>query len=621
MTPPHASRGTTPRRALPVLALALATALAAVVACETFAPTGPDAGPAPTPRFDGGEVLARLAHGADIQAIHARYGTRTIEAIEGERIYLLALPEDRTVDDVLPAMQGDPEVQAASPNYEASIPEAQGGRSTMAFADPSLERADYTDQSAVRRIRAQEAWSRSRGGDVVVAILDTGIDPGHPDFDGRIASGAADLVDDDADPSDAPDGLDSDGDGLVDEAVGHGSFVAGLVLSVAPDARILPIRILDSDGIGTAVDVARGIELAVERGARVVNLSFGMAVESEVVAALIDDYSDRRHVVFVSSAGNAGGRIRQYPAASAEVLAVAAVDPADRKADFSNHGSWVPVAAPGVGLVAPLPGGYGRWSGTSFSAGLASGEAAVLVGFDPAAWSQDVRDAIEESATSTSDPTLEGAGRIDVVAALDRLAEGTGGLVVVAGRVEAVDPAGRTVDLAGGTRIEVPDDGAIEGGSDFATLADVAAALDAGVEIDAEAQVAVDGIVPRAVRIAFERVSGEEPAPPGGDDGTGNDGTGDDGTGGDDDGPGVDVDATVHLQGEVAGVDVVARTFVVAGTTVRLDTDDPVDPAGDLLTLEAVAAALALGQTVNAEVEGVQEGDVVVATSVRFETD
>lgn len=391
---------------------------ALVAACGGTGPASPEQG-----SFDPREVVVRLAPGVAIETIHARYGTRTIDGVAAERVYLLGLPEGETLEELLPRLAADPDLLAAGSNGQLDAPEAEG-RSTIAFADPSLVQADFADQEALARIRASEAWGQTRGAGVIVAILDTGIDASHPQLQGRIAAGGIDLIDGDLDPSERADGFDSDGDGLVDEALGHGTFVAGLVLSVAPEARILPVRVLDSDGVGTAFDVARAIDHARRQGAQVVNMSLGMAAEADPVADLIDEMADEG-VVFVGSAGNqAIEGPRRFPAGENGVIGVAATDAGDQHASFTNLGSWVDVAAPGVGLVSFYPGqGFATWSGTSFAAALVSGEAALLVALRPAARSDDIREAIARSATQLSDSSLGGAGRIDVPEAVRWLLE------------------------------------------------------------------------------------------------------------------------------------------------------------------------------------------------------
>jgi thermitase len=273
-----------------------------------------------------------------------------------------------------------------------------------------------------------------------VAVLDTGVDTRHPLLAGHVAPGGADFVDGDGDPSDRPDGRDSDGDGLTDEAVGHGTAVAGLVLSVAPDAMILPIRILDSDGVGTAFGVALGIELALRWGAGVVNMSFGMSSLSRVVRELLEDTHDRGGLLVASAGNRAIGDPPQYPAGVPVVLGVAATDSLDRKADFSNFGPWVSVSAPGVGLVTPGPGGsFAIWSGTSFSAALVSGEAALLLSAPGLGGGKLLPRTIREGVLPLDrvDPTFGhvlGSGRIDVLAAVLRRI----------GRSTDLGPPGRT---------------------------------------------------------------------------------------------------------------------------------------------------------------------------------
>jgi subtilisin family serine protease len=171
-----------------------------------------------------------------------------------------------------------------------------------------------------------------------VAVLDTGVDAAHPLLAGRLAPGGVDFVDGDGDPADAPGGVDSDRDGQADEAVGHGTAVAGLVLAVAPEASVLPIRVLDSDGVGTAFGVARGIDLARRRGADVLNMSFGMGRLSRLVVELLDEVQERGGTLIASAGNRNVGAPPQYPAGHPDVLGVAATDSLDRKADFSNFG-------------------------------------------------------------------------------------------------------------------------------------------------------------------------------------------------------------------------------------------------------------------------------------------
>ena len=213
-----------------------------------------------------------------------------------------------------------------------------------------------------------------RGEGVRVAVLDTGVDPTHPLLSGRvqvIGEGEWGLG-----SLERELGIDSDGDSLVDEAFGHGTHVAGIVATVAPAAEILVIRVLDSDGVGSAFDLARGLYRALEWGAQVINLSLVLSGESEVIDEVLHDLRQRK-VIVVGAAGNRPGQ-PYYPASESDVLSIAAVDQQLALATYSAT-DGVRVAAPGVQVLSAFPGE--RWaaaSGTSMASASASGAMAIL---------------------------------------------------------------------------------------------------------------------------------------------------------------------------------------------------------------------------------------------------
>ena len=275
-----------------------------------------------------------------------RHGTTTL-AVESQRVYLLEVPEGTDIDEALTDLGRIPASPAPRPTESCRSPKLRAGaRWPSPILAPACRSRGSAGDRTHPRVRRMDAESR-RG--VIVAVLDTGIDAGHPQLSGRIAAGAVDLVDGDNDPSDLPDEVNSDEDDLVDEAVGHGTFVAGLVLTVAPDARVLPIRILDSDGMGSAIDIARGVEIAVESGARVVNLSFGMEVESEVLQEVIAEQIRDKGIVFISSAGNEDSDRPQYPAGQNEVVGVAATTPGDARPTSPTGARGYPSRRPASG--------------------------------------------------------------------------------------------------------------------------------------------------------------------------------------------------------------------------------------------------------------------------------
>lgn len=260
----------------------------------------------------------------------------------------------------------------------------------------------YLSQPAA--VALPSAHEVSRGAGVRVAVLDTGVDATHPALLGRVGAGY-DYVDDDADASERRSGVDSNGDGHVDESYGHGTFVAGLVALVAPDATIIPMRVLDSDGTGDEVVIAQAIRDAVRDHANIINLSFG--TESDVHSALIDSalyLAENSGVLTVISAGNTGGNKPLYPADSGDALAVTAVDTGtDQVARYASHGSWVELAAPADDVIGPIPGGgYAQWSGTSMAAPLVAGQAALVESADPRLTVDQTTKVITASATKIS---------------------------------------------------------------------------------------------------------------------------------------------------------------------------------------------------------------------------
>jgi len=161
-------------------------------------------------------------------------------------------------------------------------------------------------------------------------------------------------------------------------AYSHGTLTAGVIAVVAPDSMIMPLRVFDDEGSADLFVIAKAIHHAVNNGAQVINMSFGTLQNSSAVRGAIN-YALSRNVVLVASAGNNNTSSVQYPAAYNGVIAVAATDLQDRKASFSNYGSYVFADAPGVNIFSAYPGGgYSIVSGTSFSAPAVAGAAALI---------------------------------------------------------------------------------------------------------------------------------------------------------------------------------------------------------------------------------------------------
>jgi subtilisin family serine protease len=372
-------------------------------------------------KLDPRQIVVKLRPGVGVSTINASYGTTTASVLlQSRSIYLLRAPADpvaeiaakddrdgdkgdkrdekdqkgkdhekgkgkgaaKAVERLAQAIARDERVAYAEVNRATDSTEDErfhhwpNGGPTCNGGDPR----PYAGQPAVATLDLPAAHAVATGAGGVVAVLDTGLTLTHPALAHRLARGSYDYVGDDHDPGEVDDGVDQDNDGRVDEGYGHGTFVAGIVALVAPDARIMPMRVLDSEGRGNVFVVAEAIFDAVDAGADVVNLSFGTA--SEVNSALLSEAlsaATGSGVVVTAAAGNDGSGNPHYPAASAGVVSVAATDATERSlAAFSARGDWVDLAAPGVDITSTLPCGYGSWSGTSMATPFVSGAAALL---------------------------------------------------------------------------------------------------------------------------------------------------------------------------------------------------------------------------------------------------
>jgi subtilisin family serine protease len=244
---------------------------------------------------------------------------------------------------------------------------------TMSYYEGFWEEGLAT-QDALAALRLDLVHQRATGEGVRVAVLDTGVDPDHELLGPRIdlpPAGPGSLG-----SIDVAQGVDTDLDGIVAEAFGHGTHVAGITATMAPGATIIPIRVLDSDGVGSAFELAMGLYEAAEAGAHVANLSLVLEGESEVVEFVIEEISDAG-VFVVGAAGNVPGKA-WFPATEDHVFGVAAVDGARGLAPFSaSHGASI--AAPGVSVRSAYPNGRSAIaSGTSMASAVAAGAVAIL---------------------------------------------------------------------------------------------------------------------------------------------------------------------------------------------------------------------------------------------------
>lgn len=226
----------------------------------------------------------------------------------------------------------------------------------------------------VARVDAPKAWPTGRGEGVKVAVIDTGVDCGHPDLRCDFSSGANFV-----EPGLRPMDDNEHGTHVAGTIAGRGA--AGGVLGVAPRATLLPVKVLDAEGAGRLSDIIKGILWAADAGADVINMSLGGDIDSPAMERAVEA-ALAAGVVVVCAAGNSGPDPDTvgYPAGYPGVIAVAASDNRDRVALFSSRGPAVALIAPGVNITSTAPGGGVRTlSGTSMASPHVAGLAALAV--------------------------------------------------------------------------------------------------------------------------------------------------------------------------------------------------------------------------------------------------
>ncbi|MFI7021188.1 type VII secretion-associated serine protease mycosin [Micromonospora sp. NPDC049900] len=293
----------------------------------------------------------------------------------------------------------------------------------VAYAPDTAERADQVrdEQWQLDKLGARVAWRTSTGRGVIVAVIDSGVDGSHPDLAGQVLPGL-DLV--------------SPGGAAEPDPVGHGTTVAGLiagrnddrrgVVGLAPDSRILPVRVLDEENrYDDALIVAKGVRWAVDNGAKVINLSLGGNGDSPALAAAID-YAFAKDVVVVACTGNLATSPEAkvwYPAREPGVIAVSGLERnSDNLWSGAITGRATVLTAPASGLVgARPPQGYWRVQGTSFAAPLVAATAALVRARYPQMSAGDVVNRLLVTARDigpTGRDDRFGYGLVDPIAAL-----------------------------------------------------------------------------------------------------------------------------------------------------------------------------------------------------------
>jgi subtilisin family serine protease len=364
----------------------------------------------------------------------------------GTGVYVLSAPrnaeswkaiQDLAADTAVESAETDspillPGLKAAASVHPSTAPKAGFPMdATPTFYYRSLAANGYVNQPAASLIKVSDAHKESAGKGTV-AVLDTGIDKLQPVLAGSVASGwdfvnnkpggqeVADINQEttpildqettpilDQETTPILDGgsaiilsqettpiLDQETTPILDQettpildsrkypAYGHGTMVAGLIHLVAPKARLMPVKVFAADGTATISQIVNGIYWAVDHAANVINMSFSTKEPSAALEKAIA-YANSKGVICVAAAGNDGRAEVVYPAAYSTVIDVASTNDFSIRSMFSNYGGQIALAAPGEAVITTYPGNrYAEVWGTSFSAPLVAGGAALLVGDD-----------------------------------------------------------------------------------------------------------------------------------------------------------------------------------------------------------------------------------------------
>ena len=350
-------------------------------------------------------------------------------------IYILEFPKDADILTIAKEYQKDSNVEYAEPNYikyTCIVPN-----------DPY-----YSQQWAHQNMQSEQAWDIETGDpSVVIAIIDTGVDWNHPDLTANIWSNTDEIggnwIDDDGngyiDDVRGWDFVNSDSDPVDDN--GHGTHCSGIaaaetdngvgVAGVCWNCAIMPLKGLNEAGSGASSDLAIGIQYAADNGADIISMSWGSYSYSNLIKDVIG-YAYVQGVVLVGAAGNDNTISKCYPASYDNVIAVSATDSNDDKASFSNYGSWIDIAAPGVSIYSTMPTyqvylntqygipqNYSDLSGTSMSCPFVAGLAGLIL--SKTNFSQEeVRTILRSTIDNISPNKYIGIGRINAYNAILR---------------------------------------------------------------------------------------------------------------------------------------------------------------------------------------------------------
>lgn len=317
------------------------------------------------------------------------------------------------------ALYADKNVEYVVPNFKI-----------RAYSAP-IDAQALKEQYALTKVNAEAAWKRAgnKGNrNVILAVIDTGVDYTHPNLAPNMIPGF-DFKDNDADPMDLT-GASNPGHGThCAGVIGATGLVDGGIQGMSPEVSIMPLRFLGADGGGDLNNAIKAIDYAIEKKVSVISASWGASVSDSTAKPLVEavQRADAAGIIFVTAAANDGknnDKVTVYPAnaGTANMITVAASNSADAKPSWSNYGrAKVALAAPGDAIISTVPNGkYESLSGTSMATPLVAGLVAFLKAQDPSLTGAEVRSLMQVTGAKVPIETACNC-RIDALAAVDTL--------------------------------------------------------------------------------------------------------------------------------------------------------------------------------------------------------
>ncbi|HKX46854.1 MAG TPA: S8 family serine peptidase, partial [Planctomycetota bacterium] len=385
---------------------------------------------------------------ADANAIVEPFGGVVLDTVPTLGFHLIQLPDAITelqYEFILELLASQEFVFLVEKERRAELPESMAcgqplpvvQQCTIGIVDGGKTQSDVLSQAWLAQIGVPAPGALAGGEPRIAAVIDTGVDPHVPWLAGRLLEGW-DFLADVPGGYESQDGVDNDRDGYVDEAFGHGTHIASTIGLIDPNALILPLRVMDSDGNGSSYWVAKAVVLATLEGASVINLSLSFTHYSEFLRHAVA-FAVHSGVDVYTSAGNTAFPGVLFPATDLQagpvlpdffplpdevfpiaVVSVGSVGSGDVVSGFSAYGPLVELWAPGEEILAAHPRElFATWSGTSMACAVASGVGSLLRAHDPEDQPKAallVGTAVPIDAANGDLRAVWGGGRIDVAA-------------------------------------------------------------------------------------------------------------------------------------------------------------------------------------------------------------